>query len=89
MEGRRLLSAKCLQGRENTIWHGVCNVSSNAAIERCTKVPRRKIMTTISFSKQLVAIAATILVSTACLLGAVGPAATGQASSIVAGNTLA
>ena len=45
-------------------------------------------MTTISFSRQLIAIVATVLVSTACLVGAVGPAAT-NGSATVATRALA
>jgi hypothetical protein len=44
---------------------------------------------TTNFRQQVVAIVATILVSTACLVGAVGPAAAGGDAGAVATRTLA
>lgn len=46
-------------------------------------------MTTITFGRQVVAVVATVLVSTACLLGAVGPAAMNGSGATVAVRTLA
>ena len=46
-------------------------------------------MTNISFSRHLVAIVATLFVSTACVVGAVGPAATVGTSAAVVGQVTA
>ena len=46
-------------------------------------------MTSITFRNQIVAVVATVLVSTACLVGAVGPAATAGHGAPATTRTLA
>jgi hypothetical protein len=46
-------------------------------------------MTNLNLGSRLVALVCTVLVSTVCLVGAVGPATATGASVVVAGKTLA